>query len=58
MSAGYPLLLLALGTLGGILFLAIGARKQVADLKNDPERSSIIKDHGGAPRENMPGTEH
>jgi hypothetical protein len=58
MSAGYPLLFLALGTLGGIGFLAIGARKQVADLKGDPERSSIVKDHGGAPRQNMPGTEH
>ncbi|MCJ2046420.1 hypothetical protein MKK58_18045 [Methylobacterium sp. J-078] len=58
MSAGYPLLFLALGTLGGIAFLALGARKQVADLKNDPQRSNIIKDHGGTPRPNMPGTEH
>lgn len=58
MSAGYPLLILALGTLGGIGFLALAARKQVADLKNDPERSSIVKDHGAAPRPNMPGTEH
>ncbi|WP_204262804.1 hypothetical protein [Methylobacterium sp. BTF04] len=58
MSNGYPLLILALGTLGGILFLAIGARKQVADLKNDPARSNIIKDHGGPPRPNRPGTEH
>lgn len=58
MSAGYPLLILALATLGGIGFLAIGARKQVADLKGDPRRSNIIKDHGGAPRPNMPGTEH
>lgn len=52
------LLILALATLGGIGFLAIGARKQVADLKGDPRRSNIIKDHGGAPRPNMPGTEH
>jgi hypothetical protein len=51
-------LFLAFGTLGGLLFLALGARKQVADLKNDPARSSIIRDHGGAPRQNMPGTEH
>lgn len=58
MSAGYPLLFLALGTLGGIGFLALAARKQVADLKNDPQRSNIIKDHGGTPRPNMPGTEH
>ncbi|WP_197030978.1 hypothetical protein [Methylobacterium sp. 10] len=58
MSAGYPLLFLALGTLGGILFLALGARKQLADLKGDPERSNFVKDHGGPPRPNMPGTEH
>ena len=58
MSAGYPLLILALGTLGGIGFLVLAARKQVADLKNDPKRSSFVRDHGGTPRENMPGTEH
>ncbi|MDB5645822.1 hypothetical protein [Methylobacterium sp.] len=58
MSSGYPLLILALGTLGGIGFLALAARNQVADLKGDPERSNLIKDHGGPPRPNMPGTEH
>ena len=58
MTSGYPLLILALGTLGAVGFLAIGARKQVADLKGDPERSNLIKDHGGPPRPNMPGTEH
>ena len=58
MGSGISLLVLALGTIGGIGFLALGARKQVADLKGDPKRSSLIHDHGGAPRQNMPGTEH
>ncbi|MDP4024191.1 hypothetical protein Q8W71_16300 [Methylobacterium sp. NEAU 140] len=58
MSDGIPLLILALGTLGGVWFLAAAARKQVAELKGDPKRSSIIHDHGGPPRPNMPGTEH
>ena len=58
MGSGISLLVLALGTIGGIWFLAAAARKQVADLKNHPARSSVIRDHGGAPRPNMPGTEH
>jgi hypothetical protein len=58
MSNGYPLLFLAFGTIGALWFLGAAARKQVADLKGDPRRSNIIKDHGGAPRPNMPGTEH
>ena len=58
MSQGFPLMILAFGTLGGIWFLAAAARKQVADAKGSPERSSVIRDHGGAPRANMPGTEH
>jgi hypothetical protein len=58
MSEGFPLLVLAFGTIGGLWFIAAAARKQVADLKHDPARSNIIKDHGGAPRPNMPGTEH
>ena len=58
MGSGISLLVLGLGTIGGIWFLAAGARKQVADLKGDPARSSLVKDHGGAPRPNMPGTEH
>lgn len=58
MGSGISLLVLALGTIGGIFFLALGARKQVADLKNHPARSNIVKDHGGPPRQNMPGTEH
>lgn len=58
MGGGISLLILALGTIGGIGFLAMGARKQVADLKGDPKRSSIVRDHGGPPRENLPGTEH
>ena len=58
MSNGYPLLFLALGTLGGIWFLGVAARKQVADAKGSPERSSVIRDHGGPPRPNMEGTEH
>ncbi|MCJ2048923.1 hypothetical protein [Methylobacterium sp. J-070] len=51
-------MILAFGTLGGIWFLAAAARKQVADAKGSPERSSVIHQHGGAPRPNMPGTEH
>ena len=58
MSQGFPLLILAFGTLGGIWFLAAAARKQVADAKGSPERSNLIHNHGGAPRPNMPGTEH
>ena len=58
MSHGYPLLFLAMGTLGGVWFLAAAARKQVANSKGDPERSSIIHGHGGTPRPNRPGTEH
>lgn len=58
MSNGYPLLFLALGTLGGIWFLGAAARKQVANSKGSPERSSVIRDHGGPPRPNMEGTEH
>ena len=58
MSDGIPLLFLALGTLAGVWFLAAGARKQVANSKGDPERSNLIKQHGGEPRPNMEGTEH
>ncbi|MCJ2050672.1 hypothetical protein [Methylobacterium sp. J-070] len=58
MGSGISLLFLALGTIGGVGLLALAARKRVADLKGDPERSSLIKDHGGEPRPNMPGTEH
>ena len=58
MGSGISLLFLALGTIGGVGLLALAARKQVADLKGDPERSSLIKDHGGAARPNMLGTEH
>ncbi len=58
MSNGYPLLFLAFGTIGALWFLGAAARKQVADLKNHPARSSVIRDHGGPPRPNMPGTEH
>ncbi len=58
MGSGISLLVLGLGTIGGVGFLALAARKQVADLKNHPGRSNIVKDHGGAPRPNMPGTEH
>jgi hypothetical protein len=58
MSQGYPLLILAFGTIGGIWFLAAAARKQVADAKGSPERSNVIHHHGGAPRPNMQGTEH
>jgi hypothetical protein len=55
---GIPLLVLALGTLGGLWVIAAAARKQVADLKNHPARSNFVKEHGEAPRPNMPGTEH
>ena len=55
---GIPLLILGLGTLGAGWFLAAKARKDVADLKGDPGRSSVIQHHGEKPRENLPGTEH
>ncbi|MCJ2117052.1 hypothetical protein MKK65_10815 [Methylobacterium sp. J-001] len=58
MGSGITLIVLALGTIGSVGFLAMIARKQVADLKGDPERSNFIKDHGGAARPNRPGTEH
>ncbi len=55
---GIPLLILGLGTIGALWFIAAAARKQVADLKGHPARSNFVKDHGEAPRPNMPGTEH
>lgn len=58
MNGGILLLILALGTLGGVWFLAAAARKQVANAKGDPARSSVIQQHGGEPRPNMEGTEH
>lgn len=58
MGGGIFLLILALGTLGGVWFLAAASRKQVADAKGSPERSSVIQHHGGEPRPNMEGTEH
>lgn len=58
MSNGIPLLILALGTLGGVCLLGAAARKQVANSKGDPERSTVIRHHGGPPRPNMEGTEH
>lgn len=58
MSNGIPLLILALGTLGCVCLLGAAARKQVANSKGDPERSTVIRHHGGPPRPNMEGTEH
>jgi hypothetical protein len=55
---GIPLLILGIGTIGALWFIAAAARKQVADLKGHPARSNFVKDHGEAPRPNMPGTEH
>ncbi len=58
MSQGFPLMILAFGTLWRHLVPGRRGRKQVADAKGSPERSSVIHHHGGEPRPNMQGTEH
>ncbi|GJD29967.1 hypothetical protein PMNALOAF_1209 [Methylobacterium adhaesivum] len=52
------ILILAITTLGIVIGVALWQRARVASKKNDPERSAFTKDHGEAPRQNRPGTEH
>jgi hypothetical protein len=47
------LLTLTIGVAAGLVM-----RIRVAQKKGDPARSSFVRDHGGAPRPNRPGTEH
>lgn len=55
---GQLIIALALVTLVIGVAVALVMRIRVAQQKGDPKRSSFIRDHGGAPRQNMPGTEH
>ncbi|GJD58815.1 hypothetical protein [Methylobacterium dankookense] len=57
-ESGSLIITLALITLVIAVAFALVMRIRVAQKKGDPERSSIIHDHGGPPRQNMPGTEH
>ncbi|GJE16332.1 hypothetical protein [Methylobacterium marchantiae] len=52
------ILVLAVVTLGIVIAVAMWQRGRVAKLKNDPERSAFLDNHGTAPRPNRPGTEH
>ncbi len=51
MGSGISLLFLALGTIGGVGFLALAARKQVANLKGDP---GTVQPHQGSRRRTTP----
>ncbi|MGV7032436.1 hypothetical protein [Methylobacterium symbioticum] len=55
---GQLIIALALMTLVIAVAVALVMRIRVAQQKGDPRRSSFIHDHGEAPRQNMPGTEH
>ncbi|WP_289016258.1 hypothetical protein [uncultured Methylobacterium sp.] len=57
-NSGSLIITLALITLVIGVAAALVMRIRVAQKKGDPERSALIHDHGGAPRQNMPGTEH
>lgn len=52
------ILVLALATLGIVIGVALWQRGHVAAKKNSPDRSAFVRDHGDAPRQNRPGTEH
>ncbi len=49
---------LAIATLVIVIVAASVMRGRVARSKGDPERSAFTKEHGDAPRQNRPGTEH
>jgi len=49
---------LAIATLVIVIVVASVMRGRVARSKGDPERSAFTKEHGDAPRQNRPGTEH
>lgn len=55
---GQLIIALALMTLAVAVAAALVMRIRVAQKKGDPARSSFVQHHGGAPRANMPGTEH
>jgi hypothetical protein len=55
---GSLIITLALITLVIGVAVALVMRIRVAQKKGDPERSALVRDHGGAPRPNRPGTEH
>ncbi|GJD83753.1 hypothetical protein HPGCJGGD_1624 [Methylobacterium haplocladii] len=50
--------LLAIFTIVAVAAFAIWQRGRVAKAKNQPERSAFTQQHGEAPRQNRPGTEH
>lgn len=49
---------LAITTLVIVIVAASVMRGRVAKSKGDPERSNFTKQHGDAPRQNRPGTDH
>ncbi|WP_191970057.1 hypothetical protein [Methylobacterium planeticum] len=52
------IIVLALATLVIVAGVALWQRSRVAAAKGDPGRSAFTEHHGGAPRQNRPGTEH
>ena len=58
MQSDYLILVLAVVTIGIVAAVAIWQRGRVARAKGDPARSSFTREHGEAPRQNRPGTEH
>ena len=58
MHGDYLIIVLAVSTIAIAGLVAVWQRARVARLKKDPARSSFTDNHGGAPRQNRPGTEH
>lgn len=58
MNNEYLIIVLAVTTLALVIGFALWQRARVAQAKKDPERSAFTETHGGAPRQNRPGTEH
>ena len=58
MHGDYLIIVLAGSTIAIAGLVAVWQRARGARLKKDPSRSSFTENHGGAPRQNRPGTEH
>lgn len=54
----YLIIALAVATLVIVIIAATYLRGRVAKSKGDARRSSFTEQHGEAPRQNRPGTEH
>lgn len=57
-SNEYLIIGLAVATLVIAGIVALVLRGRVAQSKGDTERSSFTQNHGEAPRQNRPGTDH